>query len=124
MSMPQSPGGTGPQGGALFLTVFQNMVTAINNLSQTFSNVWPRVTGSFTMPGGSVTSFAVAQPAIKATSVVMLSPANASAGTLMGGTTSLFVSSITPGTGFTVATAAGNAGTGGQTFSYAVFSPS
>jgi hypothetical protein len=67
----------------------------------------------------------VPQPAIKATSIVMLSPTNAAAGVIMGSTKFLYIQSITPGTGFTVATADGTnpAGATGA-FGYAIFSPS
>lgn len=112
------------QGGfsSLVITTLQNGVVAINSLVQAILNSFPRITGTFTLAAAATTT--VAQPAIRATSVVMLSPTNASAGTLMGSAKALNVSSITPGTGFVVATANGTNAAGTETFSYAIFNPS
>jgi len=104
------------------LSIGRALVTAINSLAGVFQNVWPRVTGTFTMPAAA--TLTVTQPAIKATSVVMLSPTNASAATLMGGTKSLYVSAIVAGTSFTVVTANATNAIGTEQFSYAIFSPS
>jgi len=104
------------------LTILQNIVTAINGLVATLQNMWPRVTGSFTMPAAA--SLTVAQPSIKSTSVVMLSPTNAAAGTLQGSAKALYVSAIVAGASFTVTTASGVAAAGTETFSYAIFNPS
>jgi hypothetical protein len=108
--------------GSLLITIAQNIVTAINGLTSAVMNVWPRITGTFTLTA--TATFTVTQPGIKATSVVMLSPTNAAAGTLMGSAKSLYVSALAPGASFTVATASGAAATGTETFNYAVFNPS
>lgn len=118
MPEPSQPSGLG----SLVVTTLQNGVTAINGLAQAVLNAWPRVTGTFTLAAAATTT--VAQPAIRATSVVVLSPTNATAGTLMGSAKALYVSSITPGTGFVVATASAAAAAGTETFSYSIFSPS
>lgn len=119
----QRPNNQPPQDGlaSLAIKTLQDMVVAINGWTQAFINVWPRTTGTFTLAVAATTT--VPQPAIRATSVVQLSPTNALAATLMGSSKALYVSAITPGTGFTVATADGTNATAG-TFSYAIFSPS
>ncbi len=123
---PQRPGGGGDSGiggiASLLLKTLQDLVVAVNGWTQALLNVWPRVTGTFTLAAAATTT--VAQPGIRATSVVVLSPTNATAGTLMGSAKALYVSSITPGTGFVVATASAAAAVGTETYSYAIFSPS
>ena len=65
----------------------------------------------------------VTQPAITASSKVLLEPTNAAAATLMGSVKSLYVSALTAGTGFTVATASGGNAAGTETFNYIVSNP-
>jgi hypothetical protein len=108
--------------GSLALKTLQDIVVAINGLTQAVLNVFPRTTGTFTLAAAATTM--VAQPSVKSTSVIVLTPTNAAAATLMGGSQALYVKSITPGTGFVVATADGTNATGTCTFSYAVLSPS
>lgn len=108
--------------GSLVISTLQNGVVAINSLVQAILNSFPRITGTFTLAASATTT--VAQPSIRATSVVMLSPTNASAGTLMGSTQALYVLSITPGTGFVVKTADATAAAGTEVISYAIFNPS
>ncbi len=112
-------GDSGP--GSLLLTIAQNIVTAINGLTSAVQNAWPRVTGSFTLTAAVTTT--VTQPGIKATSVVMLSPTNAAAATLMGGAKALYVSAITPGASFAVSTGNAVAAAGTEVFSYSIFNP-
>jgi hypothetical protein len=107
---------------SLVIKTMQDGVVSINGLTQAILNVFPRTTGTFTLAAAATTT--VAQPSVKSTSMVVLSPTNAAAATLMGGTKSLYVQSITPGTGFVVATGDGTNAVGTCTFSYAVFSPS
>lgn len=121
MSM-QSTGSGGQGWGSGLMAVLQNGVTAINGLTTMLQNIWPRTTGTFTL--AAAPSTVVAQPAVKATSVIMLTPTNAAAGTLMGSAKALYVSAIAPGIGFTVATANATNATGGETMSYAIFNPS
>lgn len=84
-----------------------------------FSNLFPRTTGTFTMSAAS--SKVVTDANVSTTSFIVLMPTNAAAGTLQGSNKSLY---ITPAAGsFTVATAAGTAAAGTETFSYAVFNP-
>ena len=82
-----------------------------------FTNLFPRTTGSFTMDAAA--SKAVTDSNVTSSSIILLMPTNAAAGTLMGSNESLY---ITPASGsFTVATAAGTAAAGTETFNYAVF---
>ncbi len=74
--------------------------------------------GSFTM--SAVTSMTVSNTLVTAGSVILLSPTNASAATLMSGAHSLYVGSLSASTYFTVATADGNAAAGTETFRYMI----
>lgn len=116
------PDASPPAGGSMFLTIGQNIVSAINRLATVMSTTFPRITGTFTLAAAATTT--VTQPGIKATSVVQLTPTNAAAATLMGSAKALYVSAKTPGASFTVATANAVAAVGTETFDYSVFSPS
>jgi hypothetical protein len=107
--------------GSLVITTLQNGVVAINSLVQAIKNVFPTVTGSFTLAAAAST--VVTQPAIRATSVIQLSATNAAAATLQGSAKALYYT-LTPGTGFTVFTANAGAAAGSETFSYSIFNPS
>ena len=76
------------------------------------------VTGSFTMAASATTT--IAQPAVKANSNILLFPTSASAGTLVGSAKSPYISALTPGVGFTVATASAGAAAGTESFFYQI----
>jgi hypothetical protein len=120
-SSPINPYSNPPGAGA------QDVVTQLRGIVQQLS-AWVAaftgrtVTGSFTFAAAATTT--VAQPAVKANSIVTPSPTNASAGTLVGSAKSPYVSVLTPGVSFTVATASGAAAAGTETFSYSIFTPS
>ncbi len=128
--MSNTAGAPPPQGGGFgntasqVLTILQQGVVAINQLATNLLNTWPRITGTFTLAAAAST--VVTQPGVKATSVVVLTPTNAAAGTVMGSAKALYVpvASYVPGTSFTVFTASGGNAAGTETFSYAVFNPS
>jgi len=103
------------------LTILQNMVTAINGLSNAFTAGKSRITGTFTLAAAATTS--VTQVAVQATSAIGLTPLNASAAMLMGSAKSLYLSVRSPGVGFTVATADGTNAVGTERFSFTVFNP-
>jgi hypothetical protein len=120
---PPTGGGWGGGGVASqIMTVLQQGVVAINQLATNILNAWPRITGTFTLAAAASTT--VAQPGVKATSQVYPFATNASAGTLMGSSKSLYVSAIVPGASFTVHTADGTNAAGTETFGYSVFNPS
>jgi len=105
------------------ITVLKGTNEQLSQLVQVLQAIFPRVTGSFTLAAAATTT--VTQPAIRANSIVLQPVAtNAAAATLMGSTKSLYVSALTPGTSFTVATANGAAAAGTETFSYVVINPS
>jgi hypothetical protein len=79
------------------------------------------LTGSFTM--GAAASTVVLQPAVKANSIITLTSTNASAGTLVGGAKSPYISAISPGISFTVSTANAAAAAGTETFNYSITTP-
>jgi hypothetical protein len=72
--------------------------------------------GSFTLTAAS--SLVVSAPLVTANSFIFLQATNAAAGTLTGSNESLYISAKSAGVSFTVATAAGTAATGGETFDY------
>jgi hypothetical protein len=100
------------------------MKTANLNMSRliaTLQELFPRVSGTFTMAAAATK--VVTEPGVTASSVIVLSPTNAAAGTLMGSNESLYISTKVAGASFTVATAAGTAAAGTETFNYLIFNP-
>lgn len=98
------------------------LVQAVQALTAAVTATFPRVTGSFTLAAAA--TLAVAQPGILATSTVTLTPKNAAAAVLQGGANAIFVSVISAGVGFTVATASGAAAAGTEQFYYIATNPS
>jgi hypothetical protein len=90
-------------------------------LVTTLQNIFPRTFGTFTLAAAATTT--VTEPAVKANSDIQWTPKNAAAGTLLGSAKSLYVSAITPGVSFTVATASGAAAAGTEQFSYVLSNP-
>lgn len=78
--------------------------------------------GSFTMPAAATAT--ISQPAAQANSNISLTATNAAAGTLQGSAKHLYISSISPGVSFTVATASGGNAAGTETLNYLVSTPS
>ena len=126
--MSNTAGAPPPQGGGFgntasqVLTILQQGVVAINQLATNLLNTWPRITGTFTLAAAAST--VVTQPGVKATSVVVLTPTNAAAATLMGSAKALYVSAIVPGASFTVSTASGGNAAGTEVLQFAIFNPS
>lgn len=101
------------------VTKLQQANQLLGQLVNVVTNWFPRVTGTFTMDAAA--SKAVTDSRVTSASVIVLVPTNAAAGTLQGSNESLYV---TPANGsFTVATAAGTAASGTETFSYVAFTP-
>ena len=98
------------------------VLSASNRISSqiltTLQQILPRVTGSFTM--GASSSQVVTEANVAANSIVQLVPTNASAAVLQGSSECLYVSAISPGVSFTVATGAGTNAAGTETFSYLI----
>ena len=74
--------------------------------------------GSFTMAAAATKT--VTDANVTSTSVILLVPTNAAAGTLQGSAKSLYVSTKTAGASFAVATASGVAAAGTETFDYVI----
>ncbi len=79
--------------------------------------------GAFTMSAAA--TLVVLAPAVVAGSRVWLSPTNAAAATLMGGSKSLYhdPTANVAGAGFTVKTADATAAAGGEQFAYIIINP-
>lgn len=84
-------------------------------------NNFPRVFGTFKLAAAAATT--VAQPEVKSNSFVAFVPTNAAAATLMSGSKSLYLSALTAGASFAVATADGTNPAGTETFSYWLINP-
>lgn len=95
----------------------------LGNLIQVLTSIFPfsAVVGTFTM--GAAATTVVANANVTTGSKITLTATNAAAGTLMGGTRSLYISSQSAGVSFTVATASGVAAGGTETFSYLILNP-
>ena len=76
------------------------------------------VQGTFTCSAAAST--VVTDASVKATSVIVITPTNAAAGTLQGAATCLYLSARTADTSFTVTTASGGAAAGTETFQYLI----
>lgn len=74
--------------------------------------------GTFTL--STTSTKIVSNVNVKTTSIILLSPTNTSAATLMQGAGSLYISAKVADTSFTVATANGSFATGTETFDYVI----
>jgi len=100
------------------VTQLQGIISQLRSLVVAISG---RVSsGSFTMPAAA--SLTIAQPGIKANSVITLTPTNAAAATLMGSAKALYYT-IIAGTSFTVLTASAANAAGTETFNYLITTP-
>ena len=98
------------------------MIVAINGLRDAILATFPRVTGTFTLSAAAST--VVPNTSVTSTSIISLTPLNATAATLMAGANSLYVSARTSGASFTLSTAAGGAAAGTEQFQYLLVVPS
>lgn len=103
-------------------TVGNNTNRLLSQLITTILDIFPRVSGSFTTTAAATN--VITQTGVTTTSIILLTPTNATAGTLQSGSKSLYISARTSGASFTVATADGTAATAGATFDYAIVNPS
>ena len=102
--------------GAMLNQQVGRLITALNDLLP-FSGAY----GSFTCDAAATTT--VTEPSVQTNSRIILIPTNAAAGTLMGSNESLYISARTAATSFQVATAAGTAAAGTETFEYVIINP-
>ena len=114
MSMPSNQ----PATSSAIITILQNIVTAVNGLSSSFTAKKQVTSGNFSLAAAPTTS--VAQAFVTATSTIQITPVNASAATLMGSSKSLYIASRVVGVSFTVGTADGTNATGAELFSYSL----
>lgn len=103
-----------------------DIATKLQTISQTlsatyslFQNLFPRSTGTFTLSAAATKT--VTDANVTTSSFIALMPTNAAAGTLMGSTKSLYVT--TAAGSFVVSTASGVAAAGTETFMYEVRNP-
>lgn len=92
----------------------------LDRLITRFETAFPMgaVQGTFTCAAAATTT--VADTNVKATSIILITPTNAAAGTLQGAATHLYVSARTADTSFAVTTASGGAAAGTETFMYLI----
>jgi hypothetical protein len=94
---------------------------SLAQINETLRSLVRLTSGTFTC--AAATSTTVTNTAVASSSVILLSPTNAAAGTLMAGANSLYISTKTAGTSFVVATAGGGSAGGSETFSYIMYTP-
>lgn len=111
----------GQLGGGLFdlISTLKGGVQNLSLMAQTFSAVFPRITGSFTLSAATTT--VVTEPKVVASSIVQWFPTNATAALIVR-TNGLFHQTNTAGATFTVSTQSGSA-TAGGTFNYIISNP-
>lgn len=121
--MSDTSGGSTPIGGSLqdLVTSIKSGVVYLGKLVQIWTAVLPKATGSFTMTAAATLS--VPEPRVQANSIVQLIPTNAAAGTLQGSAKFLYVSAVSAGVGFTVATANATNAAGTEIFTYVATTP-
>jgi hypothetical protein len=120
----QGSAGIGDLNNTLKSVVSQLSTANANMLAliATLKAIFPQIFGTFTLAASPTTT--VTQPGVQANSVIPTpTPTNAAAAQLMGSAKALYISSLTPGVGFTVATGDGAAAAGTETFQYVVFNP-
>lgn len=111
-----------PGGGLQDLVTTQKSGVKYLGMIYTILNaLFPRIQGTFTLAAAAST--AVANTSVLANCKIELQATNAAAGTLMGSSKSLYISAVTPGTGFTVHTADGTNAAGSEQFSYTAVNP-
>jgi hypothetical protein len=115
-TQPQGADCSNAQTGSAIVTILQNLVAAVNSLSSSLAK--KPVTGTFTLTAAA--TITVPNASVLSGSVIALTATNAAAATLMGSVKSLYISAISPGVSFTVATANGVAAGGSEAFSYTV----
>lgn len=112
----QNPGSAGNQ------DVVIQLQGIVNQLSALVAAFQGRFTfGTFTFAAAATT--VVPNTAVRSNSVIVYTPTNAAAGTLIGSAKSVYTSAISSGTSFTAATASAVAAAGTETFSYAIMTP-
>lgn len=65
----------------------------------------------------------VANTSVQGTSLITLTPTNAAAATLISGSKSPYISALSPGVSFTIATADGTSAAGTETYNYMILNP-
>jgi hypothetical protein len=118
--MGSGPPGQGTAGATDVVSALKGITQQLTALVKAFQS--RNTFGSFTLAASAST--VVAQPAAQANSSISWTPTNAAAGTLEGSAKKLYLSSISPGVSFTVATASAAAAAGTEAFSYRIETPS
>jgi hypothetical protein len=129
MSMQAPPGYTPPgQGSGAtgdLVTTLQGVTRQLSTMNANtltlIAAISARAFGTFTL--AAAVSTVVTQTAVKASSVIQLTPTNAAAAALMGSAKALYVSALTPGASFTVSTGNATNAVGTETFQYTIASP-
>jgi len=101
--------------------VAQGISQTLGKINQQLQALSRLSTGTFTMAAAATK--VIADTSVTANSVITLTPTNAAAGTLQQSTETLYISAISPGVSFTVATADGGAAAGTETFQYLIYTP-
>ena len=111
--------GQGTAGGTDVVTQLQGIVRQLAAWVKAFSG--RQTCGSFTLAAAATTT--IAQTAVQSNSYIALTATNAAAANLIRGVHAPYLSAISPGMSFTIATADGGSAVGTETFSYLITTP-
>ena len=111
--------GQGTAGGTDVVTQLQGIVRQLAAWVKAFSG--RQTFGSFTLAAAATTT--IAQTAVQSNSYIALTATNAAAANLIRGVHAPYLSAISPGMSFTIATAVGGSAVGTETFSYLITTP-
>lgn len=115
----EEPSSGGGSGNADVVIQLQGIIQQLSALVGVFGGRF--AFGTFTMSAAATT--VIQNTGVSGNSAIVFIPTNAAAGTLMGSNKSLYISAISAGTSFTVATASGVAAAGTETFTYYAITP-
>lgn len=111
--------GQGSAGGTDVVTALQGIIRQLSAWVAAFQNRTSY--GSVTLAAAATT--VVSNGFTGGNSLVILTPTNAAAATLMGSAAAPYVSVLSPGVSFTIATADGSAAAGTESFNYQLITP-
>lgn len=118
-NQPSMMQGQGSAGGTDIVTALQGIIRQLSAWVAAFQG--RNAYGTITLAAAA--TLVVPNGFTGGNSLVIITPTNAAAATLMGSSKALYVSTLSPGVSFTLATADGTNAAGGETFNYILITP-